>query len=65
METAPKPQRYDLRADAEGWTVFDLWTGETVVIAGVLQTGLLPSDAAELVSMLNRRAAQGMQDLLQ
>ena len=57
--------RYDLREDDEGLTVFDLWTGQTVVIANVEQTGLLPIDAAELVTRLNLRAAQGMRDLLQ
>lgn len=56
---------YDLRQDAEGWTVFDVWTGETVVIALVPQAGLLPIDAAELVSLLNRRAQMGMGDLFQ
>jgi hypothetical protein len=51
--------RYDLRQDAEGWTVLDAWTGETVVIALVPQAGLLPIDAAELVSWLNRASPAG------
>ena len=34
------PQRYDVREDREGWTVFDLFTGEPVVISEVPQTGL-------------------------
>src|SRR5450631_2549086 len=34
--------RYDLREDDAGLTVYDLWTGTTVVIAGAEQTGLLP-----------------------
>jgi hypothetical protein len=45
--------------DADGCAVFDRWTGQTVVIAGALQAGLLPVDAAELVTLLNRRAEQG------
>ena len=57
--------RYDLRQDDEGLTVFDLWTGETVVIAGVVQTALVTMDAVELVTRLNQRSAEGMRDLLQ
>ena len=51
--------RFDLRQDQEGWTVFDIWTGEPVVIAGVLQVGLEIQDADELAELLQRRADQG------
>ena len=57
--------RYDLREDDDGLTVYDLWTGQVVVIAGVLQEGLVNLDAAELVTRLNERARQGFRDLLQ
>lgn len=46
------PKRYDLREDREGWTVFDIFTGEAVVIAGVPQTGMDVQDADELAELL-------------
>ena len=49
-------QRYDIRADSEGWTVFDLFTGEPVVIATVPQTGLDIQDADELAELLDHPA---------
>ena len=33
-------QRYDIRPDERGWTVFDRFTGQYVVINGVPQTGM-------------------------
>jgi hypothetical protein len=65
LERAAMADRYDLREDDDGRTVFDLWTGQTVVIAGTLQTGLVTVDAVELVTLLNRRAERGFRDLLQ
>ena len=50
------PQRYDIREDREGWTVFDLFTGEPVVISDVLQTGLDIQDADELAQLLEHMA---------
>ena len=50
------PQRYDMREDCEGWTVFDLFTGEPVVINGVSQTGLDIQDADELSELLDHPA---------
>jgi hypothetical protein len=47
------PQRYDIREDREGWTVFDLFTGEPVVISAVPQTGLEIQDADELAELLD------------
>jgi hypothetical protein len=35
-----KPDRFVLRPDRRGWTVYELWTGEPAVIALVPQTGL-------------------------
>lgn len=49
-------QRYDIRADSEGWTVFDLFTGEPVVIAMVPQTGLNIQDADQLAELLDHPA---------
>jgi hypothetical protein len=52
--------RFDLRPDATGWTVFDQWTGVTVVLAHIPQDGLTRSDALDLVRLLNRRAARAV-----
>lgn len=49
-------RRYDIREDTEGWTVFDLFTGEPVVIEMVTQTGLDIQDADELAELLDHRA---------
>jgi hypothetical protein len=50
------PKRYDLREDREGWTVFDIFTGEPVVISAVPQTGLDIQDADELAELLDHKA---------
>jgi hypothetical protein len=34
------PNRFDLREDVDGWTVYDRFTGWPAVVAGVAQTGL-------------------------
>ena len=57
--------RYDRRQTSDGYVIFDLWTGQTVVIAGVPQDDLSSLDAENLVQMLNERAAAGTRDLLQ
>lgn len=49
-------QRYDIREDGEGWTVFDLFTGEPVVIDMVPQTGLDIQDADQLAELLDHPA---------
>lgn len=46
--------RYDLRPDALGWTVYDIWTGWPAVIRGAEQVGLDVEDADDLVDLLNR-----------
>lgn len=50
---AGSANRFDIRPDREGWTVYDLWTGEAVVIALVPQTGMPEQDAKELADMIN------------
>ena len=49
-------RRYDIREDREGWTVFDVFTGEPVMIHGVPQTGLDIQDADELAELLEKPA---------
>ena len=57
--------RYDLRKDLAGWTVFDVWTGQPVVIGGRVQNCLEREDADELVSLLNDQARRGDRVVLQ
>jgi hypothetical protein len=57
--------RYDIREDLEGWSVFDIWTGEVVVIAFALQSGMDVQDADELADLLNHQAARGNRLVLQ
>lgn len=53
-------ERYDIRPDAYGWTLYDRFTGETVVIATVAQAGLSHVDAIEMAHMLNQRARRAI-----
>jgi hypothetical protein len=47
-------RRFDIREDANGWTVFDVFTGEPVVIAMVPQTGLEAQDGRDVIDLLER-----------
>jgi hypothetical protein len=57
--------QYDTRRDADGWTVFDRWTGRAVVISAAEQAGLSWIDANELAERLNRRRLAGDRSILQ
>jgi hypothetical protein len=59
MPDERKSDRYGLRPDTSGWTVFELWTGEPATIASVRQTGLSEDDAKHTAALLNRRAKDG------
>jgi hypothetical protein len=56
---------YSVKRDERGWTVFDRWTGETVVLALRAQSGLSQDDAEHLVEQLNRRGPEGNRTILQ
>ncbi len=51
--------RFQVRDDARGYTVFDIWTGAAVVIDGVPQTGRDIEDAGSLAALLSQWARQG------
>jgi hypothetical protein len=57
--------QYDARRDSEGWTVFDRWTGKTVVLTGVAQIGLAWLEADDLADRLNHRGQGGDRRVLQ
>jgi hypothetical protein len=56
---------YDIREDDTGWSVYDVWTGEPVVIGLTPQTGMDIQDADELADLLNLRADRGERTILQ
>jgi len=45
--------RFDIRQDAQGWTIFDRMTGDPAVVDGVSAVGLSFEDADELADRLN------------
>jgi hypothetical protein len=57
--------QYDARRDPIGWTVFDRWTGQIVVLSAAEQSGLEWICASELVDRLNHRGLCGDRSLLQ
>jgi hypothetical protein len=59
MPDERKNDRYALRRDAAGWTVFVIWTGEPALAGGVPQTGLAEADAQHMLALLNKQARRG------
>jgi hypothetical protein len=51
--------RFATRPDPVGWTVYDVFTGEPLVIAMDPQTGLSKDDAEHTAALLSRRAQSG------
>lgn len=54
-----KTNRYGVRRDGKGWTVFEVWSGEPVVLAQARQIGLSELDAQHTAELMNRRATTG------
>jgi hypothetical protein len=50
--------RYTTRPDRDGFSVFDLWTGEVAVVAMTPQSRLSREDAEHTAELLNRRASE-------
>lgn len=48
--------RFSVRPDPSGFSVYDQWTGDTVVLAMTPQDGLSREDADHTAAMLNQRA---------
>lgn len=59
MADERKRQRFGIRPDGQGWTVFETWTGEPVVLAQDRQVGLSEVDAQHTAELMNRRAQEG------
>ena len=58
-------QQFDVRRDPAGWTVFDRWTGETVVLELSRQEGLTWSEAVDVLRRLRSRGNDGDRKILQ
>jgi hypothetical protein len=52
-------ERFLVRPDREGYSVYDIRSGEPAVIAMSPQTGLSRRDAEHTAALLNRRALEG------
>jgi hypothetical protein len=52
--------QYAVRPDPKGFSVYDVWTGETVVLAMTPQEGLSRQDAEHTAVMLNQRAPRAV-----
>lgn len=57
--------QFDIRRDNAGWTVFDRWTGQTVIVEHVRQEDLTFEDASEVVRRLQSRSDDGDRRILQ
>jgi hypothetical protein len=65
MSDERKADRFAIRRDSEGWSVYELFTGKAAVIALTPQTGLSEDDARHTAELLNKRARQGDRSLRQ
>ena len=54
-----KKDRYAVRKDANGWTVYEIFTGAPARIAGAAQSSMSEADALHQVGLLNSRSRQG------
>ena len=52
-------ERFSIRPDPSGYSVYDLRSGETVVMAGTRQSGLSRQDAEHTAALLNAQAEPG------
>jgi hypothetical protein len=59
MPDERKSDRYGVRPDPEGFTVYVLYTGEPAVMGGQPQTGLSEADARHTAEVLNNQSRLG------
>ena len=59
MESKAPTSRYAIRPDAEGFSVYDVWTGQPLQLAMVAQTGLSAEDAEHTARLFNERVERG------
>jgi len=59
MPDERKKDRYALRPDAAGWTVFEIWTGQPARVGGAPQMALSEDDARHMAELLNTQSRRG------
>ena len=59
MPDERKTDRYAVRPDAGGWTVYLIFSGEPAVVGGQAQTCMSEPDARHQAGLLNARSRQG------
>ena len=59
MPEERKTNRYAVRPDPHGFTVFVVYTGEPAVMAGQPQTGLSEADARHTAEVMNKQSKLG------
>jgi hypothetical protein len=59
MPDERKNDRYAIRQDGSGWTVYVIWTGEPALVAGTPQTRLAEADAKHMCALMNKQARMG------
>lgn len=57
--------RFIIRPDRDGYSVYDVVAGAVAVIAMSPQTGLSQADAEHTAELMNRRACEGERPALQ
>lgn len=55
--------RFDIRPDADGWSIFDRTTGDPAVVEGVTSIGLTRADADDIADLLNTLELMTRRDL--
>lgn len=59
MPDERKNDRYAIRPDKSGFTVYVIWTSEPAVVGGTPQTGLSEEDARHTMGLLNAQSRRG------
>ena len=59
MPDERKTDRFALKPDKSGWTVYEIWSGKPAVLGGAPQTGLSEPDAKHTLKLLNKKARAG------
>lgn len=63
MSEDQKAKRFAVRPDSVGFTVYEVWTGQPMVLAMDPQTGLSEQDAQHTADLMNRRTQGGDRSL--
>jgi hypothetical protein len=59
MPNERKNDRYAIRPDGVGFTVYVIFTGEPAIVGGAPQTRMSEADARHMVDLLNTQARRG------